>query len=523
MRKLTQVQKREVDSIISRNDLCNLIIYLNSLNEERNLDTLKETFATGKRYFWKKLDKAQRKSINDIMGTANLLYLDLDGAAEHFIQSANVTALEQVRELGLLYGRYNAVKRISEYGALHNHEGLRIGGSDYDEFLFFKVLPHITLERDGDEFFFKEDLLEEVFADAGQVDRAKIFKNVVERMYKEGSLDAPRKLLSSLYSKDTQLIKKARREFKARLGKRKNIDDVVEKICTKKGFELVQKIQQGDDDDFYPLSAHLYLLGKRGKRFVLKENIRYKIDFSSLDGYNMELELYSDKLRNAAVPKYMGRLKSKGLEFILLECVRGEQLTRHTDKENLLPTDNVLDVVGKLAQFLDYMHSNGIVYADMKDKNVMYDGENVKVLDFGMASTRLYQEVGSGEEFVYEVISNAEYACPETIMMSRVYKTSDIFQLGIMFYKLLTGKHPFADGKATEDYTERESELVAFSLANLWNKPSFDDDVFVENPELTELVAGMLDKDYTRRPYARDVCYSLEELSGNTACPEREK
>lgn len=512
MEKLSKLQKRRIDAFIREDNLCDLVIYLNSLNNQRNLKTLQQSYEASKRYFWRRLKKQQKRQMDNIMGTAHMLFLDLDGAVNHFIDAQNPQALEQVLNLGLMYGRYKAVRSISEFGALNNHEQLVVGRKDYVDFLLEKVFPNIELQRDGNDFFVREDIMQSALNDLGL--KPEALGDVAQKMYEEGSLDTPRKLLLSLYSGNRRLQGKAKDEFRKKSGRRKNIDAIVETICRQRDFNLVGQIQKGDTDNFYPLSANLYLVEKGGHRFVLKENIRYRIDFSCLDGYNMEQELYSESLKHEAIPGYFGTFVCNGVEFMMIEFVEGEQLTKYTTPDTLLAPEKAADIVMQLAKVLEYMHSQGIVYADMKDKNVMYDGEKVKLLDFGMASTRLYKENGNGGEFVHEVLSNAEYACPETIMMSRVYKQSDVFQLGIMFYKLLTGKHPFVDeavtGRATEDYTERESELVAFSLANLWNNPNFDHPVFQENPGLASLCSDMLDKNYHRRPSAASVYQRLD-------------
>ncbi len=511
--KLDSIQKRKVENLIKEDKLCDLVVYLSSINEERNADTLKHTYDYAKRFFWKKMKKKQRRNLQDIMATAHMLYLDLDRAAEHFIESENDIGLQQVLNLGMLYGRYDAVNAVCEYGTMQGKEELMLNREDYDSFLVNKVIPNIQLERDGDDFFLREDILDGCLGQLN-VDATEALGPIVKKMKEVGSYDTARKLLLSMYSGDKTLIKETKEEFNAKSGKRKNIDALVEDICKEHGFKLEKKIQQGDEDDYYPLSANLYLVSKDGIDFVLKENIRYRIDFSCLEGFNMESELYTE-FEFPGFPQFFGTFKSNGPEMVLMECVKGEQLTKYTDPENLLEKEKTLDVVRQLSRSLKYLHSRDIVYADMKDKNVMYDGTTAKVLDFGMASNRLYKEESTGEEYVHEVTSNAEYACPETIMMSRVYKKSDIFQLGIVFYKLLTGNHPFADGKATENYTERESELVAFSLPNLWNRVNYDYPVFRENTDIKTLVRKMLDKNYKRRPNADTVIYELSMMLGD--------
>ena len=121
MEKLTLPQKNRIDSLIKNNEFCDLITYLASFDDDRNLDTLKQSFDISKGYFWEKTNKKQNNKINDILGTANMLYFDLDCALQNFIESGNIDGLENVLHLGKLYGRYDAVKSITDFGKTNNH------------------------------------------------------------------------------------------------------------------------------------------------------------------------------------------------------------------------------------------------------------------------------------------------------------------------------------------------------------------------------------------------------------------
>ena len=521
--KLEKLEKRKVDELITKSDYCGLVCFLASMDsDKRTKESLEQGYEKAKGFLGSHVK--DKKRFHDVLGTAFILYLDLDNATEHFIESGNIQALENTMNLGLTYGRYDSVRKINDYGLIENIPRLRLTREEYCRFLASSVFPQIQLEKEEEEeeknteYFVREDILTNAMEDLGVNNgRSQEFlEQVVARMDKEQSRDIPRKLLLSLYSGNDRLIEKQKRRFEKKKGIRRNIDDVVMSICEEQGFDIVGKLQTGDYDDYYPLSAHLYAVEKDGQRMVLKENIRYRIDFSCLDGYNMELELYS-RLDHEAFPGFFGSIRKEGIEFIQMGFVEGEGLSRYTTQGNLLDIEKSVKIISDLAEVLQYLHSQGVVYADMKDKNVMYDPtrEKIRLLDFGMASDRLFSEE-DGEEFIHEVVSNAEYACPETIILSRMYKKSDVFQLGILFYKLLTGSHPFAPGEATTMYEEKASELLGFSLYNLWKEPRYDHPVFETQPELQRLVSTMLDKDYRRRPTPEIVKRRLNSYIGCT-------
>ncbi|MBL7175340.1 MAG: serine/threonine protein kinase [Desulfobacteraceae bacterium] len=127
------------------------------------------------------------------------------------------------------------------------------------------------------------------------------------------------------------------------------------------------------------------------------------------------------------------------LLYIAMEYLGDRNLEPFCKKENLLPIRRTIDIVAQIADALSYAHKNGIVHRDIKPANIMLLSDNkVKVTDFGiarsMASTRTKTGIVKGTPL---------YMSPEQISGTKVDGRSDIFSLGIIFYKLLTGELPF--------------------------------------------------------------------------------
>lgn len=89
---------------------------------------------------------------------------------------------------------------------------------------------------------------------------------------------------------------------------------------------------------------------------------------------------------------------------------------------------------------LEEAHRNGIVHRDIKPANIMMlpDGR-IKVMDFGLA--RLQKSQGKRDK---KVIGTPGYVAPEQLRQEYIDEKADIFALGVVFYEMLTGKHPFA-------------------------------------------------------------------------------
>jgi serine/threonine-protein kinase len=75
------------------------------------------------------------------------------------------------------------------------------------------------------------------------------------------------------------------------------------------------------------------------------------------------------------------------LAYIAMEFLKGQDLTKYTKADRLLPVDKVLKIVVQAAEALDYAHGENVVHRDIKPANIMYeaDSESVKLTDFGIA------------------------------------------------------------------------------------------------------------------------------------------
>ena len=95
----------------------------------------------------------------------------------------------------------------------------------------------------------------------------------------------------------------------------------------------------------------------------------------------------------------------------------------------------------KVAEALEYMHARGIVHRDLKSSNVIVLGDGqVKVLDFGTARLLNNPEILTDPG---EFVGTFHYASPEQLTGRDVGPRSDFYALGVLLYRMLTGRRPF--------------------------------------------------------------------------------
>lgn len=120
-----------------------------------------------------------------------------------------------------------------------------------------------------------------------------------------------------------------------------------------------------------------------------------------------------------------------GQYFIIMEYLDGILLSDWT-KKNQMNEDHALSIVVDILRTIEYIHSRGIIYRDLKPANIMLENNagTVKLLDFGLASLQARQE--------NRIRGTLIYLAPE-LLEGQVSYSVDIFSSGLVFFELLTG------------------------------------------------------------------------------------
>jgi serine/threonine protein kinase len=132
----------------------------------------------------------------------------------------------------------------------------------------------------------------------------------------------------------------------------------------------------------------------------------------------------------------------EGKPFLALELVHGTPLSQYARHGPLAPRE-AARVVAQLARIMEYVHSRGITHQDLKTSNVILCERQPRIIDFGLArwQTAWQEEQPVSDQIVGTVVCMApEQARGE---MHRVDHRTDIFALGAILFRLLTGSHPF--------------------------------------------------------------------------------
>ena len=174
------------------------------------------------------------------------------------------------------------------------------------------------------------------------------------------------------------------------------------------------------------------------------------------------------------------------LAYIAMEFLKGKDLTAYIKPDNLLPLNTVTEIICKLADALDYAHTQHVVHRDVKPANVMYAPETglVKMTDFGIARITDASKTRTGL-----ILGTPSYMSPEQLSGKKIDGRSDLFSLGVMFYLLATGRLPF------------EGESMAALMFKITNEPQLSAHLLnaAVTPCLSVVIDRMLEKDMDKR------------------------
>ena len=192
--------------------------------------------------------------------------------------------------------------------------------------------------------------------------------------------------------------------------------------------------------------AVVYLAERADGQFeqqVALKRIQAGIDTAEvLERFHQERQILARAQHPNIASLLDGGIDAQGRPFCAMEYVEGWPIDRFCD-DRKLPVGERLQLFLQVARAVDYAHRNLVVHRDIKPSNILVTNEgHVKLLDFGIA--KLLDAPDTAPVTRTDVrLMTPVYASPEQIRGEPVTTASDIYQLGLLLYLLLTGRWPY--------------------------------------------------------------------------------
>lgn len=134
--------------------------------------------------------------------------------------------------------------------------------------------------------------------------------------------------------------------------------------------------------------------------------------------------------------------------YVVMEYVPGGTLEPFIRSDNLLPLDRVVTYLYQCCRALNYAQFHGLIHRDIKPANLLLvDAGNIKVSDLGTA-------VRMDLEQTQSYAGSPSYMSPEQVRGESLSHLTDIYSLGVVMYRLLTGHSPYKPHNLAQLYQQ---------------------------------------------------------------------
>ncbi len=244
-------------------------------------------------------------------------------------------------------------------------------------------------------------------------------------------------------------------------------------------------------------------LGRKVALKVLRREVGQQPGMS--ERFRREARLLSS-VEHPAVVRVIDFGQSQEGTCLVMELAEGQTLLQALEAGPLDP-ERGRRVLVQLAEGLAAIHEKGIIHRDLKPENVVLTsgprGEQARLLDFGIARLVEPDPDSRGLSQVGVVLGTPEYLSPEQAMGAPLDARSDLYSLGVLAYRMLSGQLPF-QGPNARDYLVQHVSAAPRPLLHLAPQVA-------SQPGLAAMVMRSLAKDPKARPQsAEDLVHALE-------------
>ncbi|MCH9647893.1 MAG: serine/threonine-protein kinase [Deltaproteobacteria bacterium] len=162
-----------------------------------------------------------------------------------------------------------------------------------------------------------------------------------------------------------------------------------------------------------------------------------------LQRFRQERQALASLLHPNIARLYDGGETTEGLPYLVMEVVEGLPIDTYCDRHRLGLRDRVR-LFRQVCAAVQHAHQNLVVHRDLKPGNILVDqAGNPKLLDFGIAKIldprgHQHWHTRTGQQPM-----TPDYASPEQVLGQGISTASDVYSLGVLLYRLLTGRSPY--------------------------------------------------------------------------------
>ena len=169
-------------------------------------------------------------------------------------------------------------------------------------------------------------------------------------------------------------------------------------------------------------------------------NARATASTGIVERFHREMEVAARLVSPNIVKVYAVSPPDAPVPYIAMERLHGTDLATRLRNENRLPSDELVLLLDQVARGLEVARVSGVVHRDLKPHNLFHhEGSVWKILDFGVSKVMDSEGTLTGEG----IVGTPQYMAPEQASGGHVTHLADVYALGAIAYRCLTGRSPF--------------------------------------------------------------------------------
>ena len=247
------------------------------------------------------------------------------------------------------------------------------------------------------------------------------------------------------------------------------------KVITLNDFDVLKLIGKGS-------YARVYLVRNKSnqKIYSMKKLNKPFIKRNKQEQHIINERILLSKMNNPFLVKLFCCFQDQEHLYFIMEFIQGGELFFHLHRELRFDDEKTRFYIAELILVLNFLHSNKIIYRDIKPENILLDVEgHIKLTDFGLS--RLCSE---NNEKAFTICGTIYYIAPEILERKGYDNTVDLWSLGCLMYEMLNGRPLFNFNIGKVDINEYKKKII---LPN-----NFSD-------EAKDLITKLLDLDPKKR------------------------
>lgn len=276
-------------------------------------------------------------------------------------------------------------------------------------------------------------LLDELLSLDGNARRARLAATDVSDEIRAEALS-----LLSVEDKASDMMSGSAIEFSASF----LTDDDIQKAYVGKKIGIYKIVREIDDGGMGAVYLATRDDGKFEQRVAIKL-LRRELNTSGLrQRFEQERRILASLEHKNIARLLDAGTTDDGVPYFVMEYVEGLAIDHYCD-QNELDLNERLDLFRKVCEAVNFAHRNLIIHRDIKPSNILVTGDGVpKLLDFGISKI-ISDEFDQTATVTRLGAMTPSYASPEQLQNKSVTTATDIYSLGVVLYKLLSGHRPF--------------------------------------------------------------------------------